>query len=108
MGAICVYLLLGFRWAKIYSLVHLADPGSFSFPAGAPMSEQGVIIPEVTFGYYSFVTLTTVGYGDVVPISYRARTLSWLEAVVGVSYMATVIAFLVSQLMIDHQSRRNS
>lgn len=106
MGAVCVYLLIGFMWTNLYSLIHVADPGSFSFPAHTQMGDQGSIIPEVTFGYYSFVTLTTLGYGDVLPISYRARTLSWMEAVVGVTYMATVIAFLVSRMIVDRQQGR--
>jgi len=99
MGAVCVYMLIGYTWAYFYALVEIVEPGSFNFPAYA-LSEQGTP-PEFTFGYYSFVTLTTLGYGDITPISNRARTLSWLEAVAGVSYMATVIAFLVSQITID-------
>ena len=95
-----MYLLIGFMWANFYSLVYLADSGSFSFPAYAEANDQGSIIPEFTFGYYSFVTLTTLGYGDVLPISFRARTLSWMEAVVGVTYMGTVIALLVFLLTI--------
>jgi len=106
LGAVCVYLLIGFIWANFYALIHLADPGSFSFPAHTQVDAQGTMIPEFTFGYYSFVTLTTLGYGDVLPISFRARTLSWLEAVVGVTYMATVIAFLVSQTIVDRQQGR--
>ncbi len=106
MGAVCVYLLIGFMWANFYSLVYLADSGSFSFPAYAEANDQGSIIPEFTFGYYSFVTLTTLGYGDVLPISFRARTLSWMEAVVGVTYMGTVIALLVSRMIVDQQQGR--
>lgn len=106
MGAICVYLLLGFLWTNFYALIYIADGGSFSFPAHIQIGAQDSIVPEFTFGYYSFVTLTTLGYGDVIPISYQARTFSWLEAVVGVTYMATVIAFLVSQMIVDRQEGR--
>lgn len=102
MGAVCVYLLIGFTWSNFYALVHITDNGAFNFPDYVPM-DQGTIVPEYTFGYYSFVTLTTLGYGDITPITYAARTLSWLEAVVGVSYMATVIAFLVSQVVVDKE-----
>lgn len=105
MGAVCVYLLIGYTWANLYALVHLLDPGSFNFPAYAQAGGDN-LIPEFTFGYYSMVTLTTLGYGDVTPITYRARTLSWLEAVVGVTYMATVIAFLVSQVVMDREGGR--
>jgi hypothetical protein len=102
MGAICVYLLIGYTWAYLYALVELVEPGSFGFPAYAQPGPGTP--PEFTFGYYSFVTLTTLGYGDITPITPRARTLSWLEAVAGVSYMATVIAFLVSQITVDRES----
>jgi len=105
MGAICVYLLIGYAWANIYALIWFVDPGAFNFPAHMTMTE-GSLIPEFTFGYYSFVTLTTLGYGDITPISYAARTLSWLEAVVGVSFMATVIAFMVSQVVADRAAGR--
>lgn len=102
MGAICVYLMIGYMWANLYSIVELTVPGSFNFPDYARPT-PGSVIPEYTFGYYSFVTLTTLGYGDIIPISYRARTLSWMEAVVGVAFMATTIAFLISQIVVDRQ-----
>jgi uncharacterized membrane protein YadS len=104
MGAICVYLLIGYMWANFYALTEFAAPGSFNFPEYA-RPDAGTIIPEYNWGYYSFVTLTTLGYGDITPISYRARTLSWLEAVVGVTYMATTIAFLVSQVIVARQRK---
>jgi hypothetical protein len=100
IGAICVYLLIGYTWANLYALVEFADPGSFNIPAHAG---AGNVIAEYTFGYYSFVTLTTLGYGDVTPLSYAARTLSWMEAVAGVTYMATIVAFLVAQAIADRQ-----
>ena len=105
MGAICVYLLIGFMWANFYALAELADPGSFNFPESA-RTAAGTVTPEYTFGYYSFVTLTTLGYGDITPITFRARTLSWMEAVFGVVYMATTIAFLVAQVLADQRMRR--
>lgn len=106
MGAISVYVMIGYLWAAIYALVHLVEPGSFNFPASAA-EDLNSSSPEVAFGYYSFVTLTTLGYGDITPISYRARTLSWMEAVVGVTFMATTIAFLVSQVVVDRQEKRD-
>jgi hypothetical protein len=103
MGAICLYLLIGYMWANFYALTEFAVPGSFKFPDYAQPG-PGTIIPEYNWGYYSFITLTTLGYGDITPISYRARTLSWMEAVVGVTYMATTIAFLVSQVIVARQN----
>lgn len=104
MGAICVYLLIGYMWANLYALTEFVAPGSFNFPDYA-RPDAGTIIPEYNWGYYSFITLTTLGYGDITPISYRARTLSWMEAVVGVTYMATTIAFLVSQVIVTRQRK---
>jgi hypothetical protein len=105
MGAVCVYLLIGYMWSNIYSIIYHVDETAFRFPDTMVM-QDGALVPEYTFGYYSFVTLTTLGYGDITPISYPARTLSWMEAVVGVSYMATVIAFLVSQIVVDREAGR--
>jgi len=105
MGAISVYLLIGFMWANFYAILFAFEPASFRLPPNWQI-EQGLASPEYTFGYYSFVTLTTLGFGDVVPITYRARTLSWLEAVAGVSYLAVVVASLVGQIIADRQERR--
>ncbi|MGD8329068.1 MAG: potassium channel family protein [Acidobacteriota bacterium] len=102
MGAVAVYLLIGIMWTNFYAIAYNADASSFNFPEYArPL--PGEVIPEYTFGYYSFVTLTTLGYGDITPTTFRTRTLSWLEAVFGVTYMATVIAFLVSRMMIERR-----
>ena len=87
-GAVAAYLLLGVIWAYAYSLLTLARPGAFT----GPMSAEG---PRAWL-YFSFVTLTTVGYGDVLPVHPVARSLASLEAVVGPLYLAILIARLVS------------
>ena len=87
-GAIAVYLLLGFTWAQAYELVALWHPGAF---AGAV---EGSGSPPWT--YYSFVTLTTMGYGDIMPIHPLARALAVLEALTGQLYLAILLARLVS------------
>ncbi|HXH28267.1 MAG TPA: potassium channel family protein, partial [Candidatus Polarisedimenticolia bacterium] len=95
--AICVYLLIGAVWAYLYSLAGLADPGAFSVPPG-PAAGGAATGNPVGLGpmfYYSFVTLTTLGYGDVLPLSHLARTLSWLEAAFGQFYLAVLVARLV-------------
>ena len=88
-GAIAVYLLLGLTWASAYELVALVEPGAFS--------GSGV---EVTTSepwlYFSFVTLTTVGYGDVTPVYAVARSLATFEALIGQLYPAILLARLVS------------
>jgi hypothetical protein len=87
-GAICVYLVLGMLWAFVFYFLELGRPGSFSFVTA---SDQDV----GSFLYYSFITLTTVGYGDIVPLTSPARSLAVLEAVTGQLYLAITIARLV-------------
>jgi hypothetical protein len=96
VGAICGYLLLGVAWALIYAMIHAANPESFRFsePAG-PRIDRAEVSRNV-FIYYSFITLSTVGYGDVIPLSDGARTLAWVEAITGQLYLAVLIAGLVS------------
>lgn len=89
-GAICVYFLLGLSWAFLYSTVAALKPGAF---AGLT-AEAGRISSQLL--YYSFITLTTVGYGDITPVSELARTLAWLQAFTGQMYVAITIARLVS------------
>lgn len=96
-GALCVFVLFGMCWANVYTLLERLLPGSFAVDfhryhvdAGAdPLAAAGV------FTYYSFVTLTTVGYGDIVPASATARWLVWLEAVFGQFYMAVFVSRLI-------------
>ena len=88
-GAVAAYLLLGVAWAHAYAILALVRPGAFSGAAGAADGPRA-------FLYYSFVTLTTVGYGDVLPVHPAARSLSMLEAVTGPLYLAVLLARLVS------------
>lgn len=89
-GAICVYLLLGVFWALAYSVLELAAPGSFAgFDA---WDHRGW---DSEWLYFSFVTMTTLGYGDLLPISATARALAYAEAVVGQFYIAVLVAGLV-------------
>jgi hypothetical protein len=85
IGAICVYLLFGVMWSFTYALIELILPGSFNY--------SGEL--DETLFYYSYVTLTTVGYGDVVPITNAARSFAILEAITGQIYLAVLIARLV-------------
>jgi voltage-gated potassium channel len=98
-GAICGFLLLGTAWALTYSMIYLANPASFHVDDSTRPQLEHANYRQYTFTYYSFVTLTTVGYGDVTPISIPARTLSWVEAVTGQLYLAILIAGLISALV---------
>jgi hypothetical protein len=98
-GAIGGYLLLGMAWGVLYSMLDTVWPGSFDI--GIRLAEQ---LQENDsrihlFTYYSFITLTTVGYGDVNPLSLPARTCAWLEALAGQFYLAVVVAGLVGALL---------
>jgi hypothetical protein len=93
VGAVCIYLLLGVVWTLLFALLELVAPGSFHY-AGRQAGD-----PIEHLLYYSFVTLTTLGYGDVAPVHAVARTLAYLEAVVGQLYIALLIASLVGRYL---------
>ena len=87
--AISIYLLIGIMWAGIYSIVEGVSPGSFSGTSEA-----------VDLVYFSFVTLTTVGFGDVLPLSVFSKRLVVLESAMGSIYMAVIIAMMVGRYML--------
>jgi len=90
-GAIVAYLLAGVAFAFAFELIELSHPGSFSgVPVGGAESEMGNALL-----YFSFVSLTTMGYGDILPVSDLARPLAVLEGVFGTLYLAVMIARLV-------------
>lgn len=88
-GAIVAYLLMAVMWSQVYFILEAAQPGSFNFPAGARDSTQALL------RYFSLVTITTVGYGDVTPATHAARAFANLEAVVGQLYLVIQVAWLV-------------
>ncbi len=100
-GAVCGYLLFGIMFAFVYAIIELLYPGSF-------MIDGKLLRPDLrrfyyqheisTLIYYSLVTLATVGYGDIAPVSLPARVLAALEAIAGQFYIAVLIARLVSIL----------
>ena len=93
-GAICVYLMLGLTFAILYSLMQVTHPGAFLLPEallGPDLGHGG----EYVFIYFSFSTLTTLGFGDIVPVAPFARTLTWMEAAAGQLYLAILIARMV-------------
>jgi hypothetical protein len=97
-GSICGYLLLGVIWTEIFSLIEFVEPGSFLSGGEYVIQVTGDIESRVGFEnllYYSFVTLTTLGYGDIIPVSPAAKAFSALEAVTGQLFIAVLIARLV-------------
>jgi hypothetical protein len=86
-AGLSIYLLLGFAWASMYAVLAVQDPAAFS---ASNEDSRGSVV------YYSFVTLTTLGFGDITPVSGRAKSLSILEAITGVLFLATFVARLVA------------
>ena len=99
VGAICVFLLLGVIWALGYSFLELLAPASFS--GIEPGTGEGW---ESDWIYFSFVTLTTLGYGDITPVSATARSLVYMQAIAGQFYIAVLVAGLVGAYISDKQS----
>jgi hypothetical protein len=106
-ASLCIYLLMVILWSELYSIMALLDPSSFKLPP-----EHTAVGDVRQFGgqasatalYYSLVTMTTLGYGDIVPVSPPARTLAGIQAVTGQLYIAVLVARLVG-LHIAHASR---
>ena len=87
-GAVIVYLIIGLLWARLYELVMLFNPGAFQIA-----HDEGI----ATLFYFSFVTMLTIGYGDVVPVSLVARNLTILEGLAGQLYLVILISSLVAE-----------
>lgn len=87
-AAVSIYLLFGMLWAKLFNITDILNPAAFSVEHNKT---------EYTFIYFSFVTLVTLGYGDIVPVSLLARSLSILEGIVGQLYVVILISSLVSE-----------
>jgi voltage-gated potassium channel len=102
-GTVCGYLLLGIIWSLMYSAVETASPGSFAMPSSGDADTVPVRVDRGALSYYSFITLATVGYGDVTPLTPLARTLAWIEAIAGQFDLAILVAgfvgFKVTQAM---------
>ena len=90
-GVCCVYFLAGVAWAFLYAITDTLAPGSFTYPAAVDVANRRM--PQLI--YFSLVTLTTLGYGDVAPVSPFAQTAAALEAIFGQAYLAVLVARLV-------------
>jgi voltage-gated potassium channel len=91
IGSLSLYMLLGLIWAIIYLLLLVMDPTAFSGVESANWQQNFSRV-----AYYSFVTLTTLGYGDVLPTNRIAEFFVYLEAIIGVFYMAIIVSSLIS------------
>ena len=94
-GGICIYLLIGLLWSLFYVLVYELDPMAFKIGEDS-----------INFVYFSYLTLTTVGYGDITPVNEFAKMLTNLESITGQLYLAILIAQLVG-IRIAQQARES-
>lgn len=102
LGGLCVYILIGTLFTLLYLNIELLQPGSFNF--GTHGKEIDLLqIYDLLF-FYSFVSLLTIGYGDIVPMSHVAQTLSVLEGVIGQFYIVFCVAALVGLYLQGRQS----
>lgn len=97
IGSIVVYILLGDVWAGLYEFLYLNVAGSLQIP---DVYDQAGVHTSV-FLYFSFTTLTTTGYGDILPVNAIARTLVIIEQLIGVLYPVVLIGRLVGMVMIN-------
>ena len=99
VGSVTIYLLIGIIWALLYALVEAVIAGSFS---GNLLNVGDSQFWDLI--YFSFVTLTTLGYGDILPVNTYARTLAYMEAIAGQFYIAILVASLVGAHLSERQS----
>ncbi len=104
LGASCSYLILGLLFALLYIICETLQPGSFS---GINTAESSLDQNRALM-YFSYVTLTTLGYGDISPISSIARSFASFEAIVGQLYLTILVAILVSDYVSNRHNEENS
>ena len=99
-GALVVYLLMGLMWSFGYDLVDSLIPGSFIYPENFSKLNN-------SFSYFSFVTLTTLGYGDITPVSPPAEAMAITQAITGQIYLTVLVAQLVGIKIAQQMRKKN-
>jgi voltage-gated potassium channel Kch len=97
IGALCGFMLILQSFMRLHALLDALAPGSYQ-ANGPPLSASSGAMRVAIFQYFSTITLTTVGFGDIVPVTPAARLVTGLEAIVGMLYLAVVIATLVGRV----------
>jgi hypothetical protein len=96
-AALCLYLMIGLFWGSLYTLLYELSPGAYG---GVLLDNaQGSLIH--VFNYFSMVTLTTLGYGDITPQTVGAGALCQVEAIVGQFFTAVIVGWLVGNMMME-------
>ena len=103
-GALCIYLLVGFTFSSIYGMIAVLQPKAFYLD---PLTNFHAIPDRFDFIYYSFATMTSVGAQGITPVSAQARSLSVIEAILGVLYLAVLIARLMGAYRYPSASGRS-
>ncbi|WP_036829337.1 potassium channel family protein, partial [Photobacterium sanctipauli] len=101
-GSLALFLLLGLMWAIAYLFILEFSPNAFTGMEHKAWGEN-----FANAAYFSFVTLTTLGYGDISPVSPVAQVIVYLEAIAGVFYMAIVVASLVGAASQTNQDKND-
>jgi hypothetical protein len=99
MGAVSLFLLIGLFFASVHHLIHQFDPDAYTVSVGE--------LEASTFQYFSFITLTTVGFGDVLAVTNFTRMLVAMQAVIGQVFLVTVVALVVGNLGRERAARDN-
>ena len=101
-ATLCLYMYIGLIWMFIYVIEEVSRPGSFSFPTEIPSDPESYLnFLWNNFSYFSFVTLSTLGYGDVTPLTRFARAWAILEAVIGQLYIAVMVARVIGLYIVN-------
>jgi hypothetical protein len=95
-ASVVTYQMIGLFFAQVYTLMMLVDPNALHLPDSIPENTQNFRAELI---YFSFVTLATLGYGDIVPDTSTARSVAIIEAIIGQFYVAVVVALLVSSFL---------
>ncbi len=111
LGGLCIYIMMGFFWTSLFVNLELITPGSFNFGIHAHH-------PDLTrlyglLSYYSFISLLSIGFGDIIPISSMAQTLTVLEGLIGRFYLVFYMAYLINLYIsrkeqCSHETKHNT
>ena len=96
-SALCTYLLIGVFYSSAYIILETLVPGSFQY-----QSNPNLLLDSFDLTYFSFTALSTVGFGDIIPVTAQAKSIVILEELTGVLYLAVIVAKMVSAFMIKH------